>query len=118
MPEPTLDPIEGRIADRLLSWAENEESPPEQLEEWLQGFGLPITGLDDEPYVWLLRSASHTPESSLVIDKLGECTRQLLLMQPDVGKPGEWPEQLLYNLLLLAANLGQRTRLADPLLEM
>lgn len=95
-------------------WLPREDWRPELL-AWLEGARLPPVGHDDEPYLWVLRGLPEGDRRAAAERTLGERVAALLREQPDVRRSGRWPEQALYNLLMLAAGLAFPEILAEPL---
>jgi len=124
--EPRLDPEEapgpdaqdsrvGWMREFVGNWLARESWQPEDLHAWLEGLGLPAVGHDDEPYLWILRGLPLAERRGRAERMLAERVAAVLERQPDVHRPGRRPEQVLYNLLMLAAGLGDARELAEPL---
>src|SRR6185436_16423106 len=104
---------------RLLdSWFENPESGSEELINWLQGYDLPVSESGEEPYLWVLRGLPLTRERAEARRRLANRVGSALKEQPDVHRPGRRPAQVLYNLLMLAAELACPEELAEPVYMM
>jgi len=99
----------------LSEWLAREAWDSGQLMEWLQGYGLPPVGHDEEPYVWLLRGLPLADERHRAETTLATRIARVLEDRPDVKRPGRRPDQLLYNLLMLCAGLSCPDQLAEPL---
>jgi hypothetical protein len=103
------------MARVLLPWLDSAEWDSHQLVRWLQGYDLPALGGDEEPYVWLLYGLPAGRDRHLRETQLAERTARLIEAQPDVFRPGDMPERLLYNLLFLCSGLSAPDQLAEPL---
>src|SRR4051812_6329866 len=87
----------------IRSWiAKTKPCRPEQLWGWLQGFGLPPVGDDEDPYRWLLYGLEAFDEPSIRV-RFAARVRESMDRSPnlDVDPPGKRPKQLLYNLFKL-----------------
>ncbi|MDQ3802388.1 MAG: hypothetical protein M3416_00810 [Acidobacteriota bacterium] len=102
----------------LLPWLDSADQDTHQLSRWLQGYDLPAIGSDDEPYVWLLYGLPPGGDYHLRETQLAERTARLINERPDVLRPGDMPERLLYNLLSLCSGLSAPDQLAEPLYAM
>jgi hypothetical protein len=109
------DRINSRIREMLSEWIAREDWEPLQLIDWLQGYGMPAIGHDEEPYLWLIRGLPPENERYEVETKLSTRVRAILESKPDENRPGTRPDQVLYNLLMLCAGLSCPDQLADPL---
>jgi hypothetical protein len=106
------------LRSELCDWLTNSaDDETERLQDWLQGYYLSAFGYTDEPYLLLLRALPQIDESYATETALARRAAHILAARPDVLRPGKRPEQLLYNLLMLCAGLGQPSELADPLYE-
>lgn len=101
----------------LGEWLERGDWEPEQLIDWLQGYKLPPVGHDDEPFLWLLRGLPVADERYRVEVELARRVSKLLGDEPDVKRPGDRPDQVLYNLFMLCAGLSCPEQLADPVYD-
>lgn len=118
MNEDRLVSEEVRFMRRLLgSWLADSDWRTEDLLHWLQGYGLPATRSDEDSHVWLLRGLPLTGDRPAAKAELARRVAVLLREKPDVRKPGRHPEEVLYNLLMLAAGLSLPEVLAEPLYE-
>ncbi len=108
----------GWMRHLLREWLQQPESRLERVTQWLQGYGLPPVGDEEEPYVWLLRGLPLGAERHSMETVLARCAAELLVQKPDVQPVGAPPERFLYNLLKLCAGLRSRHLLFDPLYAM
>lgn len=99
----------------VIPWLQCEEWQPQQLIDWLQGYGLPPVGHEDSPYQWILRGLPLGAERHRAEQTLALRAAQLLDGQPDVKPVGTRPNEVLYNLLYLCAGLSCPDQLAEPL---
>ena len=107
-----------RMRETLGQWLALDEWKPQALIDWLQGYDLPATGHDDEPYLWLLRGLPPADERYELQEELANRVGRILEDSPDESRPGTRPDQMLYNLLMLSAGLNCPDSLADPLYKM
>jgi hypothetical protein len=106
------------MRDMLSAWLAREDWKPEQLLDWLQGYGLPPVGHDDDPFLWVLRGLPEADERHPAETALANRVAKVLdEVKPDVTQPGDRPDELLYNLFMLCAGLSCPDQLADPLYE-
>jgi hypothetical protein len=112
-PEFDSDDPRGNLQRLLLPWLSHPSTEP--LEDWLQGYGLPPVGHDEEPYIWLLRGLPRGKGRHDAEQELSSQLARVLQREPDRHRPGRRPEQMLYNLLMLCAGLSTSTELAEPL---
>lgn len=88
-----------------------------QLVRWLQNDD-DAASWGDEPYRWILDSLPPGAEGADAQRSLAEAIQAVLVRHPDVEPLGTHREQLLYNLLQLAAAIHRPSRLWPPLLSM
>lgn len=105
-----------RIGNLLVAWLKREDWDTNNLLRWLQYIDLPPVGQEDEPYVWLLRGLKNERRGRW--RELASRLARALNDEPDVTRPGQRPDQVLYNLLMLAAGLKCAEELAEPLYKM
>jgi hypothetical protein len=110
-----VDSLTARMRKVLGAWLARSEWEPQQLLDWLQGYGLPPVGHDEEPYVWLLRGLPPADEKYNSETALARRVATILEDKPDLKRPGRRPDQVLYNLLMLCAGLSCPDELAQPL---
>jgi hypothetical protein len=115
-PKPTGKSLPQQVADRIAKWLEDPSGPSWALVDWLEGYNLPAVGPDEDPYVWLHRGLNELP-ANLYVEFILRLAR-FIDEQPDVARPGDRPDEVLYNLLLLCTRLGDRLRLGPPLIRM
>lgn len=115
MDELKEDKLVQRMRRLLGEWLAREDWEPQQLIDWLQGYGLPPFGHDDDPFLWLLRGLPAGDERYSAETKLASRVAAVLEEQPDVKCPGDRPDELLYNLFMLCAGLGCPDQLSEPL---
>ena len=108
------DPVQ-EVNSLLCQWLDQDKYQSQQLVDWLQGYGLPPLGHDDDPFQWLLRGVEIADDRYQVESSLAERAARLLEEEPEVKRPGTRPDQLLYNLFMLSAGLSCPDQLADPL---
>jgi hypothetical protein len=101
-----------------MGWLDSVDSGPWQLARWLQGYDLPALGGGDEPYVSLLYALPVGGDRHPYETRLAERAASLINDEPDVHRPGDMPERLIYNLLSLCSGLHAPDLLADPLYAM
>src|SRR6185295_10572151 len=99
----------------LAAYLHDEERPDDELVDWLQGYDLPIGSSSEEPFVWLLRGLPLAGERKKARCQLGQRVARLLDAEPEIHRPGRRPDQLIHNLLMLAAGLGPLQELASAL---
>lgn len=99
----------------VIPWLERQDWRPEDLADWLQGYGLPPVGSSEEPYVWLLRGLPEGAERYPLEAEFARRAAKLLEGEPDRVPAGRRPQRLLQNLLMLCAGLSCRDELAEPL---
>lgn len=114
----TEDTPTGWMREALLPWLGKKDWTTAELLGFLQGYGLPPVGHDEEPYVWLLRGLPSGANRQNAETELAHRVAALLREQPDVNRPGRRPEQALCNLLLLCVGLNAAEILAKPLAEL
>jgi hypothetical protein len=102
----------------LLPWLDSAEEDLNQLVRWLQGYDLPAAGGEEEPYVLLLNGLPVGKDRNLREKQLAARTALLIKEDPDIYRPGDMPEKLIYNLLFLCSGLNAPDELADPLYKM
>lgn len=100
----------------LKAWLAKDQWEPRQLINWLQGYDFSPVGHDDEPFRWILRWLPTGAGAKPARKTLAKRLAALLEQEPDVHRPGDRPEELLYNLLILCANLECSKQLQNPLL--
>jgi hypothetical protein len=101
-----------QVANRIREWLEGPR-PSWTLVDWLEGYNLPAVGPEEEPYIWLRRGLDKLPpeyQERFVVQ-----LAQFIEERPDVERPGDRPDEVLYNLLWLCARPGDRARLGLPL---
>ena len=101
--------------DRWLGFAPVEREA--QLVRWLQNYD-DAASWGDDPYRWILDSLPPGAAGADAQSALADAIRAVLARRPDVEPLGTHREQLLYNLLQLAAAIHRPGRLWPPLLEM
>jgi len=106
-----------RMRRMLGEWLAREDWEPRQLIDWLQGYDLPPVGHDEEPYLWLLRGLPIANERHQAETRLACRVAKVLEGKPDKSSPGTRPDEVLYNLFMLAAGLGCPHQLTNPLYE-
>jgi hypothetical protein len=90
----------------------------DELIDWLQGYELPPVGHEDEPFMWILRGLPEADERYWAESQLAIRVAQFLVEKPDQERPGDHPDQVLYNLLMLCAGLSCPDQLADLLYQL
>jgi hypothetical protein len=106
-----------RMRQIVCDWLASENWSTSKLVDWFQGYDLPALGHEEEPYLWLLRGIPDDAERYQTEKKLATRAAVFLREQPDVKRPGQDPDQVLYNLLMFCAGLSSAHELADPLFE-
>lgn len=103
------------IRESLVEWLGRENWTPQELIDWLQSYGLPISS-EDDAFLWLLRAL---PQDELYSAKkeLASRAAAVLALEPDETRPGDEPDQVLFNLFYLCAGLACADELADPLYD-
>jgi len=109
----------GEMRKKLAAWLVRDKGDLEPLKKWLTGHNLPNPiGMDEDPYVWLLRGLPLADERYSAEVKLAQRAAIMLDMKLDTSPPSSEGNKLIYNLLMLCAGLSCPTELADPLYEM
>src|SRR6185503_11521173 len=112
-------PIEGDpiswMRELVARWLGDDQAGPGLLVRWLQGYGLPPVGHDEEPYLWLLRGIPPGADRDNVEEAFANRVAKLLDEKPDETRLGERPDQLLYNLYHLCAGLQRPDELGERL---
>jgi|GEM_PF-6240766 len=99
----------------LLQYLESNSTTGGKFLEWLQGH-LPISSSSEEPYVWILRGLPTTGvEREIARCKLGQWVARFLDNEPEIHRPGQRPDQIIHNLLMLAASLAPLPELISSL---
>ena len=111
------DTIEANLRRKLTRWLGRGEWTIAELLRWLQGKEFPAFGYDEDPYVWLLRGLPLADERHQAERELARRLSVFFSHQPDVCQPKTCPEEVLYNLFMLCAELQCRDELADPLYQ-
>lgn len=106
-----------RVSELLTAWLDSPSRRVEDVQDWLQGYKLPPVGYDYEPSDWMMRGLAVAEEPERLARELALRLADLLESQPDVLRPGSRPDELLYNLFLLCAELQEREALGRLLLE-
>jgi hypothetical protein len=88
-----------------------------RLVRWLQNYDE-AADWGDEPYIWILNSLPPGADGADARKAMAEVIQAVLARRPDVEPLGKHREQLLYNLLQLAAAIYRPNRLWQPLLEL
>lgn len=108
----------GKISQLLDDWLALDSWQVDELLRLLNGNDLPAVGSTEEPYVWISRAlftgASRAEREKRLAARLG----RLIDEQPDVNLPGARPEQILFNLLSLCAEMNRPDELSEPLRRM
>ena len=104
-----------RAVDRWLALAPADREA--QLVRWLQNYDE-AASWGDEPYHWILDSLPPGAAGADAESALAEAIEAVLARHPDIEPLGTHHEQLMYNLLQLAAAIHRPSRLSPPLLEM
>ncbi|MBI1786384.1 MAG: XRE family transcriptional regulator [Acidobacteria bacterium] len=105
----------GWMSRILVPWLEQEIWRTGDLVDWFQGYGLPVTGEEEYPFRWILRSLPLGAERNKYKTTLAARLASLLDERPDVDPPGRRPDDVLYNLFMLCAGLDSPDQLAEPL---
>lgn len=113
---PTEDSPTAMMTAHIERAVESGEGSAELLEQWLQGFDLPPLGMDEEPYVWILRGHAEAVERVQAEKTLASWLAEFFEKKPDVEPVGEFPDRLLFNAFLLTAGLASPDELWEPLL--
>ncbi|MFA6436839.1 MAG: hypothetical protein WC242_01820 [Candidatus Paceibacterota bacterium] len=115
------------IRQNLFGWLDKKDWTTQELVDWLTGYKLLEilnTGCDDEPYGLIVKALEDGVERNrkrLLKDELARRIAKLLNEGPDVNGPCASQirnDQLLYNLLLLAACIKRYRTLQRPLCDM
>src|ERR1700687_508395 len=101
-----------RIRHVLQDWLGSEPPDFAILVHWLEGFSLPATG-EEEPYLLLLQGLFGIENYADRVFTLRIV--QFLESSPDVNRPGNSPDEVLFNLFRLCANYSRPLHLARPL---
>ncbi len=88
-----------------------------RLVRWLQNYDE-AADWGDEPYIWILNSLPPGADGADARKAMAEAIQAVLARRPNVEPLGKHREQLLYNLLQLAAAIYRPNRLWQPLLEL
>jgi hypothetical protein len=104
-----------RAVDRWLDLAPADREA--KLIRWLQNYD-DAASWGDEPYRWVLDSLPPGAAGADAQSALAQAIQAVLARRPDVEPPGNHREQLLYNLLHLAAAIHRPGQLWLPLLGM
>lgn len=102
----------------LEAWLKSKEWTMKELLEWLQGYRLPPVGYDYEVYVWMTRALLTSNKREKMERELAARLASLLETRPDVHRLGDRPEEVLYNLFMLCAEMRQKKILGRPLYEL
>jgi len=102
------------MANVLRRWVKEQHANPKLLQEWLSGYGLPSLsrGMDDEPYLWLLRGLKKFPEATQPLTDAVES----LLFSTDELPTTTPPNRYDYNVIMLAEALRTPERFQSGLL--
>ena len=113
---------DSRMRRVLLPWLSQEQDDltaiHAELVRMLEGVGLPPFGHDEEPYAWIVRGLPLSGERNAAVTELSRRVASLLETEPEKRRLGARPDQVLYNLLLLAASLMHPETLEAPLAAM
>ncbi len=114
--ESIMEPI-AIIRERLCKWLKKSKWTTEEFVNWLLGYEFPPLGHDDEPHIWIIRAIGRDQESA---SRLAKRIGRFLIenIESQKNKLGKRPEQTLYNLLMLSAELHFPKYLASPLYKM
>lgn len=108
-----------QLRKQLNDWLLRKDWQPQQLIDWLQGYGLPSPMYELDPHEWLLRALPLADERYSTELELATRLARLLADQPDVQcDSADRPAEYLYNLLMLCAGLRNRRVFGRPLYEM
>lgn len=111
--------MEATSLQTFRSWLEDRDWQQEKLIDWMQGYEIPaLTAEDDPEYLCLLRALPNGEQPSKLTHELASRVGWILEARPDEQRPGRRPEQVLYNLLMLAGTLRCPEELARPLQQM
>lgn len=97
-----------RLRKSLEEWLKSKEWSLEELLQWLQGYRLPPVGYDYEVYVWMIRALLTSSKREKMEKELAIRLAGLLETRPDVSRPGDRPDEVLYNLFMLCAEIKQK----------
>jgi len=109
--------VDGRAAPWIAGWALRPPREKRSLSGGLQNYDE-AASWGDEPYRWILDSLPPGAALADAQSALAEVIGAVLARHPDVEPLSAHREQLLYNLLQLAAAIHRPGRLWPPLLEM
>jgi hypothetical protein len=107
------DDVRGQMQRLVLPWLADASARIDTLIDWLHGYGLPPVGHDEEPYVWILRGLPIGGQAGEARAILTERVAELL--ERDMGGFGRRPNEVMYNLLRLAADLPMPETLGPAL---
>jgi hypothetical protein len=106
------DPVE-RMGQQIHAWL--DRGPDWKLVDWLSGYSLPALSGEDEPYYWLAKGLEGLGELENTGGPFCARVAAFLASKPDEVRPGQRPNQVLYNLFMLCACLHCPRSLAGPL---
>ncbi|MBI3695659.1 MAG: hypothetical protein HY238_12580 [Acidobacteria bacterium] len=95
----------GSTAMELRSWLEGHDWQPGRLIDWMQGYELPTSPFEDQPYLLFLQSLPGGAERTKLARELARRVGKVLAAPPDEQPRADRPNQVLYNLFMLAGNL-------------
>lgn len=104
------------MARRIDCWLK-DDAPLEQFADWLRGYGFPMAWDNDEPYRCLLRGLENLKLDQESISTFCIKTADFLDRAPAITHTGKRPEQVLYNLFMLAHHLHRPNILSSPLYQ-
>jgi hypothetical protein len=108
------DPRED-MRELLGDWASKPVPDTDRLVDWLEGYGLP-PGVHAVPYIQILDGLVGIEKK--LKNEFVVRVAAFLKTEPDRIRPGDRPDEVLFNLLRLCAGLGRGDLLEAPLRAM
>lgn len=109
--------LEAGLSKKLKLWLSNRDWTTDELLSWLQGLELPAIGYEEEPYVWIIRSLPLADERPQAERELARRLSSLLALEPDVKHSSNYSPEILYNLLMLCAEIQCPDELTESLYQ-